>query len=136
VQRVDALEFVSQNHRAVLITHKPDGGLHTSPILVGIDGDGYLVISTQEAAHKVRNLRRNPRATLCVFTDNFYGKWIQVDGTADLIPLPDAMERLIDYYRRISGEHPDWDDYRNAMERDRRLIIRIAIDKVGPARAG
>jgi PPOX class probable F420-dependent enzyme len=136
MQLEDALEYVSRNHRAVLITRKSDGGLQSSPITVGIDGDGYLVISSRETAYKVRNLRRDPRATLCVFSDNFFGEWIQVDGTADLIPLPEAMERLVDYYRRISGEHPDWDDYRKAMESDRRLIIRIAIDKVGPTRAG
>jgi PPOX class probable F420-dependent enzyme len=136
MQREDALEYVSQNHNSVLITRKADGGLQCSPVTVGIDGDGYLVVSSRETAYKVRNLRRDPRVTLCVFTDKFYGKWIQVDGTADLFPLPEAMERLVDYYRRISGEHPDWDDYRNAMERDRRLIIRISLDKVGPTREG
>jgi PPOX class probable F420-dependent enzyme len=136
VNREDALEFVAKNHHSVLVTHRSDGGLQTSPVTTGIDGDGYLVISSRETAYKVRNLRRDPRATLCVFTDNFYGGWIQVDGNVDLIPLPEAMDRLIDYYRRISGEHPDWDDYRSAMEREHRLIIRISIDKVGPTRAG
>ena len=71
-----------------------------------------MVISSRETAYKVRNLRRHPTATLCVFTDNFFGPWIQIDGTAQIVPLPQAMEGLIDYYRRISGEHPDWDDYR------------------------
>jgi PPOX class probable F420-dependent enzyme len=136
MNRADALEFVSKNHRAVLVTRKADEGLQTSPITVGVDGDGYAVISTRETAFKVRNLRRDPRATLCVFSDNFFGEWIQIDGAADLISMPDAMERLVDYYRRISGEHPDWDEYRSAMNEQKRLIIRISIDKVGPSRKG
>jgi PPOX class probable F420-dependent enzyme len=136
MKRADALEYVSKNHRAVLVTRKADEGLQTSPITVGVDGDGYAVISSRETAFKVRNLRRDPRATLCVFSDNFFGEWIQIDGAADLISMPDAMERLVDYYRRISGEHPDWDEYRSAMNEQKRLIIRISIDKVGPSRKG
>jgi len=136
MNRDDALEFVSRNHRAVLVTRKSDGGPQTSPITVGIDGDGYAVISSRETAYKVRNLRRDPRATLCVFSDAFYGDWIQIDGKADLISQPEAMDRLIDYYRRISGEHPDWDDYRRAMVKEKRLIIRIPLDRVGPTREG
>ncbi len=136
MNRDDALEFVSKNHRTVLVTRKANDGLQTSPVTVGIDGDGYVVISSRETAFKVRNLRRDPRATLCVFSDTFYGKWIQIDGAADLISMPDAMERLVDYYRRISGEHPDWDEYRSAMQEQKRLIIRISIDKVGPTREG
>jgi len=134
--RDDAVKFVSKNHRAVLVTRKADDGLQTSPIIVGIDADHCLVISSRETAFKVRNLKRDPRATLCVFSDNFYGEWIQIDGAADLISMPDAMERLVDYYRRISGEHPDWDEYRSAMKEQKRLIIRISIDKVGPTREG
>ena len=136
MNREDALDFVSKNHQAVLVTRKASDGLQTSPVTVGIDGDGYVVISSRETAFKVRNLRRDPRATLCVFSDTFYGKWIQIDGAADLISMPDAMERLVDYYRRISGEHPDWDEYRSAMQEDKRLIIRISIDKVGPKKEG
>jgi PPOX class probable F420-dependent enzyme len=131
-----AREFVTNNHRAVMITHRSAGGLQTSPVLVGVDGDGKVVISTRETAYKVRNLHRRPTATLCVFNDNFFGDWIQIDGTAELVPLPEAMDGLIDYYRRISGEHPDWDDYRRAMVDQRRVLIRVTIDKVGPSHAG
>jgi PPOX class probable F420-dependent enzyme len=95
-----------------------------------------VVLSTRETAYKTRNLRRDPSATLCVFNDGFFGDWIQVDGTAEIISLPDAMEGLVDYYRRISGEHPDWDDYRRAMEEQRRVLIRLTIDRAGPIRAG
>jgi PPOX class probable F420-dependent enzyme len=130
-----AREFVANNHKAVLITHR-SAGLQTSPITVGMDADGKVVISSRQTAYKVRNLRRNPAATLCVFTDSFIGPWVQIDGQAEIIPLPEAMEGLIDYYRNISGEHPDWSDYRRAMEEDKRVLVRVSIDRVGPARAG
>jgi PPOX class probable F420-dependent enzyme len=131
-----ARAFVAANHRAVLITRRSGGGLQTSPVTVGVDGDGMVVISTRETAYKTRNLRRDPSATLCVFNDAFFGSWIQIDGSAEIISLPEAMEPLVDYYRRISGEHPDWADYRRAMERDRRVLVRIRIERAGPAHHG
>jgi PPOX class probable F420-dependent enzyme len=131
-----ARQFVADNHRAVMITRRSAGGLQTSPVTVGIDSDGKVVISTREAAYKVRNLRRRPTATLCVFTDSFFGSWVQIEGAAEIVPLPQAMDGLIDYYRRISGEHPDWDDYRRAMVDQRRVLVRVSIEKVGPTRAG
>jgi PPOX class probable F420-dependent enzyme len=132
----DAREFVAGNHRAVLMTRRASGGLQTSPVLVGVDGEGRLVISTREAAYKTRNLRRDPAAVLCVFSDDFFGRWLQVEGTAQVVSLPEAMEGLVDYYRRISGEHPDWDEYRLAMRQQRRVLLRVSIDRVGPTRAG
>jgi PPOX class probable F420-dependent enzyme len=132
----DARRFVADNHRAVLVTQRSGGGLQTSPVIVGVDGDGRVTISSRETAYKTRNLRRDPTATLCVFSDGFYGPWIQIEGSAEIVSLPDAMDPLVDYYRRISGEHPDWDDYRRAMEEDRRVLIRISIAKVGPTRSG
>ena len=132
----DAREFVTSNHRAVLITRRASGGLQTSPVLVGVDGDGKLVVSTREGAYKTRNLRRDPTAVLCVFADGFFGRWMQIEGTAQVVSLPEAMDGLVDYYRRISGEHPDWDDYRRAMQQQRRVLLRVLIDRVGPDRAG
>jgi len=120
----------------VLITRRSSGGLQTSPVLVGVDGEGKLVISTRESAYKTRNLRRDPNAVLCVFSDRFFGRWIQVEGTAQIVSLPEAMDGLVDYYRRISGEHPDWDDYRRAMQQQKRVLVRVSIDTVGPTRAG
>ena len=111
----DAREFVASNHRAVLITHRSSGGLQTSPVLVGVDDEGKVVISTREAAYKTRNLRRDPTAVLCVLSDDFFGRWMQIEGTAQIVSLPEAMAGLVDYYRRISGEHPDWDDYRRRI---------------------
>jgi PPOX class probable F420-dependent enzyme len=132
----DAREFVASNHRAVLITRRASGGLQTSPVLVGVDGEGKLVVSTREGAYKTRNLRRDPTAVLCVFADAFFGRWLQVEGTAQVVSLPEAMEGLVDYYRGISGEHPDWEDYRRAMREQRRVLLRVSIDRVGPTRAG
>jgi PPOX class probable F420-dependent enzyme len=132
----DAREFVASNHRAVLITRRSGGGLQTSPVLVGVDGEGKLVISTREAAYKTRNLRRDPTAVICVFSDGFFGPWLQVEGRAQVVSLPEAMEGLVDYYRGISGEHPDWEEYRRAMQQQQRVLVRVAIDKVGPTRGG
>jgi PPOX class probable F420-dependent enzyme len=132
----EARQFVAGNHRAVMVTRRSAGGLQTSPVTVGIDRDGKVVISSRETAYKVRNLRREPAATLCVFTDTFFGPWVQIEGTAGIVPLPEAMDGLIDYYRRISGEHPDWEDYRRAMVDQRRVLIRLSINTVGPTRAG
>jgi PPOX class probable F420-dependent enzyme len=132
----DARAFVASNHRAVLITRRASGGLQTSPVLVGVDGDGKLVISTRERAYKTRNLRRDPTAVVCVFSDGFFGRWMQIEGSAQIVSLPAAMDGLVDYYRGISGEHPDWDDYRRAMEQQHRVLVRVSIGKVGPIRAG
>jgi PPOX class probable F420-dependent enzyme len=132
----DAREFVASNHRAVLITRRSGGGLQTSPVLVGVDGEGKLVISTGERAYKTRNLRRDPTAVLCVFSNRFFGRWMQIEGAAQIVSLPEAMDGLVDYYRRISGEHPDWDDYRRAMQDQHRVLVRISVDMVGPTSAG
>jgi PPOX class probable F420-dependent enzyme len=103
---------------------------------VGADGEGRFVVSSRETAFKTRNLRRDPWAQLCVVTDGFFGPWVYVEGRADVVSLPEAMEPLVDYYRRLSGEHGDWDEYREAMRRDRRVIIRITATRVGPDRMG
>ena len=131
-----AQEVVRTQHRAVLATWRRDGSPQMTPVTAGVDDEGYVVISTRQTAYKVRNIRRDPRVYLCVLPDDFYGRWIQVDGRATLVELPEAMEPLVDYYRRISGEHPDWDEYRTAMERDQRLIIRVEILRVGPDQHG
>ncbi len=131
----EARRFVADHHRAVLITRRRDGRLQTSPVTVGADDHG-VVMSSRETAYKTRNIRRDPNVTLCVFTDAFFGPWIQIDGRAELVPLPEAMEELVEYYRRIRGEHPDWDEYRRAMETDDRVLIKLTIVDVGPVREG
>jgi PPOX class probable F420-dependent enzyme len=131
-----AREFIRVNHRAVLATNRADGRPQLSPVTVGIGADGRVLISTREAAMKTKNLVRDPRASLCVMNDGFFGDWVQAEGAAEIIRLPEAMDLLVDYYRRISGEHPDWDDYRNAMRRDRRVIAAITLTRAGPDRSG
>ena len=131
----EARAFVASHHRAVLITRRSGGGLQTSPVLVGVDAEGKLVISTREGAYKTRNLRRDPTVVLCVLSDAFFGRWMQIEGTAQIVSLPEAMAGLVDYYRRISGEHPDWDDYRRAMHHDQRVLVRVWIDAAGPVDA-
>ncbi len=131
-----ALEVVRTQHQAVLATARRDGRPAMTPVTVTADAAGAVVISSRETAYKVRNLRRDPRAWLCVLPDGFYGRWIQVEGTAEIVSLPAAMEGLVSYYRDISGEHPDWDEYRAAMVRDRRVLIRITPTAAGPDRAG
>jgi PPOX class probable F420-dependent enzyme len=131
-----ALDFIRENRRAVLATRRRDGSPQLSPVLATVDHESRVVISTRETAMKTLNLRRDPHASLCALSERFFGEWHAVDGTVEIVSLPEAMEPLVDYYRRVAGEHPDWDDYRAAMARDRRVLIRIRIDRVGPLKAG
>jgi PPOX class probable F420-dependent enzyme len=133
-----ARDFIRSNPRAVLATRTAGGippGIQQSPVLVGVDEEGRLTVSTREAAYKTKNLRRDPWAQLCVLTKSFFGDWIYVEGEAEVVSLPEAMEPLVEYYRGISGE-TDWDEYRAGMERERRVIIRITPTRAGPDRQG
>ncbi len=130
-----ALDFIAQNHRAVLATSRADGNPQLSLVAAAVDDD-TVVVSTRETAIKTKNLRRRPRASLIVFTDNFYGNSVQVEGPVEVVSLPEAMEGLVAYYRQISGEHPNWDEYRAAMEQERRVLIRITVERAGPDQAG
>jgi PPOX class probable F420-dependent enzyme len=125
----DAHEFLRTNHRAVLATTRRDGRAQLSPITVALDAEGRVIISSTEATAKVRNLRRDPHAALVVMNDRFYGEWVQIEGTAEIIDQPEALDLLEDYYRRAAGEHPDWADYRAAMIRDRRVLVRVRIEQ-------
>jgi PPOX class probable F420-dependent enzyme len=131
-----ALDFIRRNHRAVLATTRADGTTQMSPVTPGVDDEGRVEVSTRETAYKVRHLRALPYAVLCAFTERFFGDWVQVEGPVEIVSLPDAMEPLVEYYRRISGEHPDWADYRAAMERDRRVILRMTVQRAGPTAHG
>lgn len=132
----EALKYVKNNNHAVLATLKKDGTPQMSPVTVGVDAEGRVVISTRQTAYKVKHIRRDPHVWLCSFPDGFYGRWAQLEGTAEIIELPEAMDGLVSYYRDISGEHPDWDDYRAAMERDQRVLLRVTITKAGPNVSG
>src|SRR5215510_13925343 len=106
--RDEARAFLTDNHHAVLVTRRKDGRLQTSPVSAGLDDAGRVLISTTTKSAKARNLRRDPWATLTVLNDGFYGQWLQVEGSAEVIDLPDAMDLLNHYYRAVAGEHPDW----------------------------
>jgi PPOX class probable F420-dependent enzyme len=131
-----ALRFVAENHRGVLETRRRDDAPQLSPVAIAVDDAGKLVVSSRETAIKVKNLRRDPRASACVMNDGFYGPWVQVDGTAEVVSLPDAMDGLVAYYRQVGGEHPNWDDYRAAMQREQRVLIRITPERAGPNISG
>ena len=131
-----ARDFIRNNHRAVMTTRRANGDVQLSPIVCGVDAEGRVAVSTRETALKVKNLRRDPHTSLCVLNDGFFGDWIQVDGTAEVVSLPDAMELLVEYYRSLAGEHPDWDEYRAAMERERRVRGRVDLERAGPDRSG
>ncbi|HYZ38637.1 MAG TPA: PPOX class F420-dependent oxidoreductase [Pseudonocardiaceae bacterium] len=132
----EARAVIAEQHHVVLATLRRDGTPQMSPVLATLDSEGRVVVSSRQAAFKVRNLRRDPRAWLCVLPDNFYGRWIQVAGSVRIVELPEAMDGLVDYYRRISGEHPDWDDYRAAMRREERVLLQIELAAAGPDRQG
>ena len=131
-----AQEFFRTNHRAVASTFRRDGRPAMSPITVAVDDDGRVLVSTRKTAMKVKHLRRDPRLAICGLNDGFFGEWVQVEGPAEIIEQPEAMDLLIEYYRRAAGEHPDWDEYRAAMERDQRVIVRLTIERAGPVSEG
>jgi PPOX class probable F420-dependent enzyme len=131
-----ARDFIREHNRGVLATRRQDGGIQQSPVLATIDAEGRAVISSREPAAKTRNLRDDPWAQLCAITKRFFGEWLYVEGRADVLSLPEAMDPLIDYYKRFPDENPDWDDYRARMQRERRVLIRITIERAGPDYSG
>jgi PPOX class probable F420-dependent enzyme len=136
VDRAGLLDFLRDRHRALLVTTRADGRPQLSPVTCGVDGAGRLVVSTYPERAKVRNLRRDPRASLCVLSADFDDPYVQVDGRAEVLDLPAALEPLVEYYRSISGEHPDWAQYREAMRRQGKCLVRIEIERWGPVAAG
>lgn len=130
------MRFLPDHHRGVLSTFRTDGRPAMSPVLAALDDEERVLISTRATAYKVKNLRRDPRAALCVLPHGFFGEWVQVDGTAEIVELPEAMELLVDYYRRVSGEHDDWTAFREAMREEQRVVIRFRISRAGPTVSG
>jgi PPOX class probable F420-dependent enzyme len=126
MELADARAVLTSQHRAVLATMRRDGTPQMSPVTIAVDDAGDAVVSSRQTAFKVRNLRRDPRVWVCVLPDAFFGKWIQVEGEAT----------VVDHYRRVAGEHPDWAEYRAAMQSERRVLIRIRLTRAGPDRAG
>lgn len=129
-------EFVRPRHHAVLVTTRADGSPQMSPVTCGLDTSGRIVISTYPQRAKARNARRNPKVSVLVLSDEFNDAYVQVDGTAEVLDLPDALEPLVEYFRVISGEHPDWDEYRAAMTKQGKCLIRVTADRWGPVATG
>ncbi|HXX91792.1 MAG TPA: PPOX class F420-dependent oxidoreductase [Acidimicrobiales bacterium] len=132
----EALEFVRHNHRAVMATTRADGRPALTPVAAAVDDDGKVVVSTRETAMKAAHLRRAPYASILVMNDGFFGSWAQLEGPVEIVALPDAMEGLVAYYRSVAGEHPDWDAYRAAMASERRVLLRMTVERAGPSRSG
>ena len=129
-------ELIRPRHHAILVTTRADGRPQVSTVTCGLDTQGRIVISTYPQRAKARNVRRDPAVSVCVLSDDWDGAYVQVDGTAELLELPDALEPLVEYFRVISGEHPDWDEYRDAMRRQGKCLIRITITRWGPIATG
>ena len=136
VDRDGTLDFVRPRHRFILITHRRDGSPQASPVTGGVDGAGRLVVSTYPERAKVHNVRRDERVSVVVISDEWDGPWIQVDGTCEVLDVPEAIEPLVEYFRSISGEHPDWDEYRRAMAEQGKSLLRITPQRWGPVATG
>ncbi|MGW1287622.1 PPOX class F420-dependent oxidoreductase [Streptomyces sp. NPDC002586] len=136
VSLAELLDFVRPRHRALLITRRADGGPQASPLTCGVDDAGRIVVSTYPERAKTRNARRDPRVSLLVLSDEWNGPWVQIDGTAEVIDAPDSVEPLVEYYRNIAGEHPDWEEYRAAMVKQGKSIIRVTPERWGPVATG
>ncbi len=136
VDRAALTEFLRPRHKVVLMTTRADGRPQSSPVSCGVDSSGRLVISTYPERAKVANIRRNPQVSACVLSDDWNGPWVQLDGTAEVLDLPEALDPLVDYYRSIAGEHPDWDEYREAMVRQGKSLIRVTVERWGPIATG
>ncbi|MER7665330.1 MULTISPECIES: PPOX class F420-dependent oxidoreductase [unclassified Streptomyces] len=136
VELDELLEFVRPRHRAILLTARADGSPQGSPLTCGVDDSGRIVMSTYPERAKTRNAKRNPRVSVIVLSDDWDGPWVQIDGEAEVIDAPDSVEPLVEYFRNISGEHPDWAEYREAMRKQGKSIIRVTPRRWGPIAKG
>ncbi|NGN67455.1 PPOX class F420-dependent oxidoreductase [Streptomyces sp. A7024] len=136
VDRDALLDFVRPRHRAILLTRRADGSPQGSPLTCGVDDSGRIVVSTYPERAKTRNVRRDPQASVIVLSDEWNGPWVQIDGTADVVDATEDVEPFVEYFRNISGEHPDWDEYRAAMLKQGKSLIRITPERWGPLATG
>ncbi|MFV2088524.1 PPOX class F420-dependent oxidoreductase [Micromonospora sp. LOL_021] len=136
VDRAGLVDFLRTRHRAVLITTRADGRPQASPVTCGVDTDGRLLVATYPDRAKAVNIRRDPTVSACIVSDDWNGPWVQLDGVAAVIDMPDALDGLVDYYRCVAGEHPDWDEYRAAMRRQDKSLIRMVVGRWGPIATG
>ncbi len=132
----ELLDFVRPRHRFILLTERSDGSSQASPVTGGVDDDGRLVVATYPQRAKARNVRRRPRASVLVLSDEFDGPWVQVDGSAEVLDVPEALDAFVEYFRNISGEHPDWEEYRQAMVDQGKCLVRVTPERWGPVATG
>jgi PPOX class probable F420-dependent enzyme len=136
VSRDELLEFIRPRHHAIVMTTRKDGRPQASPVTCGVDEAGRIVIATYPERSKTVNARRDPRVSVLFLSDDFGGAWVQVDGSAEVLDVPDAVEPLVDYFRSISGEHPDWEEYRDAMLEQGKSLLRVTPERWGPVATG
>lgn len=136
VDAAQLIEFLQPRHRAIVVTRRKDGSPQMSPVTFGVDTEGRIVIATYPQRAKIRNARRDPRVSLCVISDDWNDPYVQVDGSAEVLDLPEALEPLVEYFRVISGEHPNWDEYREAMRKQGKCLLRITPQRWGPVATG
>ena len=130
------VDFLRTRHKAIVVTRRADGGDQTSPVTLGIDAQGRLLVSTYPERAKVTNIRTDPRVAMCVLSDEFDDAWVHVEGTAEVLDLPEALDPLCEYFRSISGEHSDWDEYKEAMAEQGKCLIRLTVQRWGPIATG
>ena len=136
VSRHELFELIRSRHRVILNTTRGDGTVQASPVSAGVDPDGWVMVSSYPERAKVTNARRNPAGSALFLSDDWNGPWVQVNGRFQVIDLPEALEPLVEYYRSIAGEHPNWDEYRSAMQEQGKCLLRLSIDSWGPVATG
>jgi PPOX class probable F420-dependent enzyme len=136
VSQDELLDFIKIRHHAIVMTTRADGRPQASPVTCGVDDEGRIVIATYPERAKIVNARRDPRVSVLLLSDDFGGEWVQVDGAAEVLDVPEAVEALVDYYRSISGEHPNWDEYREAMVEQGKSLLRVTPERWGPIASG
>jgi PPOX class probable F420-dependent enzyme len=136
VDREALLEFIRARHHGILVTTRRDGRPQLSPVTMGVDAAERIVVATYPERAKARNAARSPQASMCVLSPEFNDDWVQVDGALEVVRQPDALNGLVDYFRSISGEHPDWDEYRQAMIDQGKVLLRLTIERWGPMSRG
>lgn len=136
VDREGLVEFATGKHSFVLTTTRRDGRPQMSLVTGTITPEGELLISSYPQRAKTHNIKNNPNVSVLIMGGAFNAAWIQVDGTAQAIDMPDAGDGLVEYFRGISGEHSDWDEYRQAMQDQGKSIIRIDPTSWSPISTG
>lgn len=130
------LDFVRERRKMILLTRRKDGSPQLSPVTGGVDAEGRIIISTYPGRAKSVNIERESAVSVCVISDDWNNAWVQIDGSAEVVHMPESLEPLVDYFRALSGEHPDWDEYRAAMRTQGKSLIRITPERWGPIATG